>query len=354
MRCFRPLEEMTRKRRLSALTTDAATDGSVADCFRRILDARLREYDPWLYHYCGYLGAGGSAATFLRHLDDRLEFAGVQPAGKRILDAGCGFGFALVVLAARDAAEVHGLEIHKPMLDTIHAYMPLLDPPERSRIKLEHGDVSAMPYADNSFDAILSFEAISHYRDVEAFVKEAHRVLRPHGVLIVSDGNNGLNPVKRRETQKLWDAFERGPRGVRVGGVLVDHDYEDERRQHITSNFPDVPAERMARETFGLTFPEIDAACEQHRRDGSFPGSVYDRSRAPLNPAEGTLIEQLFNPYTLARQMQAAGFTTRTRGYWGGASGRTALRFANAVLSALSPITVVTAKSFLVAARKAG
>jgi hypothetical protein len=115
-----------------------------------------------------------------------------------------------------------------------------------------------------------------------------------------------------------------------------------------------VPAERMARETFGLTFPEIDAACEQHRRDASFPGSVYDRSRAPLNPAEGTLIEQLFNPYTLARQVQTAGFTTRTRGYWGGASGNPALRFANAVLSALSPITVVTAKSFLVAARKAG
>jgi SAM-dependent methyltransferase len=330
-----------------------ATTQAVASVFHEILESRLPAFDPWLYDYCGHLESSASAEKFLRHLDDRLAFGGFDPHGKSVLDAGSGFGFALVALAMRGAAEVHGLEIYEPMLDTMRAYLPLVPDEARSRIQLSLGDVSAMPYAEESFDAILSFEAISHYRDLPDFIHEAHRVLRPGGVLIVSDGNNGLNPLKRHETRKLWDAFERGPRGSRVGRIVVEHDYEDERRQFVATAYPDVPAERMARQTFGYTFDDVAAACERYRLDRSFPGSTYDRGTAPLNPADGTLIEQLFNPYALARQMRSSGFTTRVRGYWGGASGRRSIRLANSILSVFSPITIVTASSFLIAARKA-
>jgi hypothetical protein len=108
----------------------------------------------------------------------------------------------------------------------------------------------------------------------------------------------------------------------------------------------------MAHETFGMTFSEVALACERYRQDGSFPGSIYDHRTVPLNPNDGTVIERLFNPYDLAGRMRTVGFSTRTQGYWGGASGRKMLRIANTVLSALSPVTIVTARAFLIAARK--
>ena len=67
-----------------------------------------------------------------------------------------------------------------------------------------------MPYADGSFDLVLSVEAISHYRDVGAFIGEAARVLRTGGTLLLSDGNNGRNPRIRRATHALWEEFETG------------------------------------------------------------------------------------------------------------------------------------------------
>jgi ubiquinone/menaquinone biosynthesis C-methylase UbiE len=329
------------------------TSRQLYSIFREVLDAGLPEYDPWFYRYYDDLNDQDSVAVFLRHLSDRLEFGGVQPEGKRVLDAGCGFGFTLVTLAALGAAEAHGIEIHDGMVQTMRRYLDLLPRELADRICLLHGDVSAMPYEDSSFDLILSFEAISHYRDVDAFIRDSYRILRPAGVLVVSDGNNGLNPVTRRKTREIWDAFELGPKGVSIHGHVVHHHYEEERRQYIAERFPAVPSERMAHETFGMTFLEVAAACERHRQDGSFPGSIYDHATVPVNPDDGTVIERLFNPYALARRMRAVGFSTRTHGYWGGASGRGKLRLANAVLSALSPVTIVTARAFLIAARKA-
>jgi 2-polyprenyl-3-methyl-5-hydroxy-6-metoxy-1,4-benzoquinol methylase len=334
---------------LVVMATDAKSS-RVTSIFREVLEAHLPEYDPWFYQYCGELKNPSPVATFLRHLNDRLEFGGIQLEGKRVLDAGCGFGFTLVALAELGVAEAHGIEIYQPMVDTARGYMKLL--PDEVRICIAQGDVSAMPYADNSFDLIVSFEAISHYRDVDGFIRDAYRVLRPGAALLISDGNNGLNPLKRRNTRQVWDAFELGPKGIRVHGHVVEHHYEKERRTYIEESFPDVPAERMAHETFGMTLSEVAATCERYRQDGSFPGSVYDRHTVPLNPNDGTVIERLFNPYALAARMRAVGFSTRTQGYWGGASGRKMLRIANAVLRRLSPVTIVTARAFWIAARK--
>ena len=63
-------------------------------------------------------------------------------------------------------------------------------------------------------------------------------------------------------------------------------------------------------------------------------------------------MERAFDPYELARRMRSFGFSTRVAGYWGGASGRLALRLANAALTALSPLTIATAKAYRIAAVK--
>lgn len=47
-------------------------------------------------------------------------------------------------------------------------------------------DGKTLPFADCSFDAVVSFEVFEHIRDVEAVVFEISRVTKPSGELLVS------------------------------------------------------------------------------------------------------------------------------------------------------------------------
>jgi SAM-dependent methyltransferase len=312
----------------------------------------LPEYDPWLYRYCGNLATETGLATYVRHKRDLLRFAHIDPRGARVLDAGAGFGFTLVLLAWLGAEEARGIEFHAPMVKTVRAYKPRLPANLSDHIAIDEGNVMEMPYADDSFDAVLSIEAVSHYRDVDPALREIHRVLRPGGIVLIADGNNALNPLTRRKNREIWDAFELGTSAGGVHGHDVAHVYQLEREKFIRETFPDVPAEKMARQTFSMTYPEIREACIRYERERIFPGSVYDGSSVPTNPADGQVIERLFDPYSLGRQLAEIGFSVKISGYWGGAGGRAWVRLANAILSRASRLTIYSARGFLIAATK--
>jgi len=53
-------------------------------------------------------------------------------------------------------------------------------------IRYIQGDITRLPYENNRFDAITSLSVIEHGVDVPAFLREAHRTLRPNGLLVVS------------------------------------------------------------------------------------------------------------------------------------------------------------------------
>jgi SAM-dependent methyltransferase len=95
-------------------------------------------------------------------------------AGKRVLDAGCGVG--MYVAAFRRFTEA--------------AYGVDLDPEKvaqaaRQSPHVQVASVEALPYADASFDVVLSHEVIEHVSDDRAAVAEAVRVLRPGGRLVL-------------------------------------------------------------------------------------------------------------------------------------------------------------------------
>ena len=60
------------------------------------------------------------------------------------------------------------------------------------RIPLKQFDAQAMPYADQSKDVVILFEAIYYLPDASAFVKECLRVLRPAGCVLISTANKDL------------------------------------------------------------------------------------------------------------------------------------------------------------------
>lgn len=341
------------------LPTVASNDlAAITERFRAIgqtvLGAKDLPVDPWLYRYCGSLGDPNSAARYVRYHSDLLKLVGDISAGPVVVDAGCGFGFTMVLHALLGARQVRGVELNPDMVSSVVAYLPLLPPDVSSRIEITKGTVAQMPYADACADIILSIEAISHYLDVDAFIDEAFRVLRPGGALLIADGNNGLNPIVRRRTYEIWQAVESGPAGATVHGHVLGAPYVEVRRQILDHHFPDLTAAaraELARRSAGFTEEQVIAAAREHVRTGALPNSVYQRRQLAIAP-DGTAMERLFSPRTLVQRLAQRGFRAKANGYWGGANGRSTVRTANRLLTALSPLTMRTAPSFRVLARK--
>jgi SAM-dependent methyltransferase len=79
-------------------------------------------------------------------------------------------------------------------------------------------DAMALPFADRSLDVILIFEALYYVPDANRFADECRRVLRPGGVVLVSNANKDLfdfNPSPHSQVYhgvvELGDMF--GSRG---------------------------------------------------------------------------------------------------------------------------------------------
>jgi SAM-dependent methyltransferase len=322
----------------------------------RILNEPDLPVDPWLHRYCGSTARLSSATEYVRHQTDLLALAEVSSERAVVIDAGCGFGFAMIVHALLGAQRVTGVELYEAMVSTVRAYLPLLPDDVGSRIEIAQGTVAEMPYEDGSADIVLSIEAISHYLDVDAFLLEAWRVLRPGGVLIIADGNNSTNPMLKRRAEDLWEAFESGPAGRTLHGHVVGVPYVDRRRQALADHVPEIdrPArDEIARLTAGYLEPDVVAAGRAYAATRSLPASPYRRGMLAIAP-DGQAMERLFSPHDLARRLRRHGFRARAYGYWGGANGRPLLRAANRALSALSPLTMPVSRSFRVIGSRPG
>jgi SAM-dependent methyltransferase len=105
-----------------------------------------------------------------------LDAADVS-AGARVLDVGCGSGLALV-LAARRGAVPAGIDISPGLLGIARERLPEAD--------LREGDMESLPFDDASFDAVLGVNSFQFAGDPGRALREAARVLRPDGRIVVS------------------------------------------------------------------------------------------------------------------------------------------------------------------------
>lgn len=97
--------------------------------------------------------------------------------GQRLLDVGCGTGHHLRELRAR-GFQVSGVDGSEEMLKVARRINPGVD--------LRRADVEAQPFADGSFDWILSIEVLRYLPDFRGTVKEMGRVLAPGGTAVVT------------------------------------------------------------------------------------------------------------------------------------------------------------------------
>ena len=312
------------------------------------LDLPTPENEPTLRGYYGARDTPHEQAKWCRYYDDVLRWGRVDPARLDTLEVGSGLGFNLLMLAEK-GARPHGVEFVPWQVEYVRDYLRVM--PEY-KIDVVEGRAEALPYEDASFDLVLSNEAISHYLDYQPFLAEAHRVLRPGGTLLITDGNNGLSPQIRKRNRAMWASHEGS-----YAGVAADSPWRlRERRERIIREaFPELNGEvhDLAAGTAGMVEKEIIEAVGAYLAGGPQPDQYWVPGTLTVFPDhDGMVLERLFNPYRLAREIRAEGFTTRVRGHWGGAGGSKLVRTADAILAAFSRVTIPSSPAFWIAARK--
>jgi SAM-dependent methyltransferase len=109
----------------------------------------------------------------------RYEFARPFCVGKDVLDAGCGVGYGTAHLAGV-ARHVVGVDAAPEAIAYAREHYAA------PNVEFVRADVLELPFAEDSFDVVCSFETIEHVRDAETLVRELRRVLRTDGTCVVS------------------------------------------------------------------------------------------------------------------------------------------------------------------------
>ncbi|MBV8754115.1 MAG: methyltransferase domain-containing protein [Hyphomicrobiales bacterium] len=111
------------------------------------------------------------AAATRGFIDPLLDAARVN-ADTRVLDVCCGPGLVAGAAAAR-GARASGVDFSSAMLAIARAALP--------RVEFSQGDAEALPYAEDSFDAVVANFGVHHVPHPAAALAEMHRLLAPGG-----------------------------------------------------------------------------------------------------------------------------------------------------------------------------
>jgi SAM-dependent methyltransferase len=205
----------------------------------------------------GFLSPGGPQAV--REITD-----GIDLAGKRVLDIGCGVGGLDQVLVELGAAHVTAVDVAAPLIGL--ARRRVAD----SRITFEVTEPEQpLPFADASFDVVFTKDAWLHVIDKRALLHDVRRVLKPGGQLAGGDWMKGPEPFSADMLYFIeLEGIPYHPTTLAdYGTMLHELGFEQVRLVDINSWYRDLAKQELARlkgELFDVMTEKLGIEARDH------------------------------------------------------------------------------------------
>jgi arsenite methyltransferase len=143
------------------------------------------------------------AGYFNEHMRDAAIRKAKLPRDPVVADIGTGTGFVAAGLAPL-AARVYGFDSSAEMLDVARRNLKRF-----ANVEFQQVPGDQLPLPDESLDGVFANMYLHHAPDPLAAIKEMARVLKPGGVLCITDLDSHDHEWQREQMADLWLGFER-------------------------------------------------------------------------------------------------------------------------------------------------
>lgn len=127
--------------------------------------------------------------------------------GKKVLDFGSGSGYG-THLIANECAHITGIDISGEAVDFANSRYRANN---LDYVKIDKIETKPLPFDDNTFDTVISFQVIEHIHRVDLYLREIKRVLKPAGTLIIATPDRKTRLFPGQRPWNIYHIYEYSP-----------------------------------------------------------------------------------------------------------------------------------------------
>ena len=120
----------------------------------------------------------------------------------KVLDIGCGGGANIANwLAKCTNGHVTGIDYSKVSVEESKKLNAIAI--KQGKCDIVYGDVSSMPFNEESFDCVSAFETVYFWTDLEKCFAEVNRVMKSGGTFLICNESDGTNSADEKWAKKI-------------------------------------------------------------------------------------------------------------------------------------------------------